>query len=271
MTRLLTICLLLMGTFCMAQEVQVMTFNIRYDNPDDPVTWDERKKEVSRAMFFHDIIGIQEGLQHQVDYLDEQLVFHDWVGVGRDDGERGGEHTAIFYNRMTFSLLHSETIWLSPWPKAAGSVGWDADLPRTATIAIFKHNESGKTVRVINTHLDHEGVQSRICASHILRGYAALATEDHVVILGDFNADPDSKAYEMMNAEPFSDSYVSSALRCREDFTTYSTFNPSVSILLRIDHIFVNTHRVNWICADEYIINEHYISDHLPVFISLDL
>lgn len=271
MHQLLTAIFLFVSMSIFGQEVQVMTFNIRYDNPNDPITWEERRDEVAQAMFFHDLIGVQEALKHQVEYIDERLPLHDWVGVGRDDGESSGEFAAIFYNTATFTLIHAETIWLSPWMHSVGSVGWDAQLPRTATIALFKHNASGKTLRVINTHFSHVGDDARIYAAHLLRGFVGLATQDRVVILGDFNADPDSEPYAVLSAPPLADAYEAASLRCRQDFTTYGSFDPHASIMLRIDHIFSNADRVNWICAEEYIKYGFYISDHLPVFMTFNM
>ena len=46
-----------------------MTFNIRYDNPEDNDNWWEHRKLSILKMFnFYspEIIGIQEGLNHQV-------------------------------------------------------------------------------------------------------------------------------------------------------------------------------------------------------------
>ena len=46
--------------------------------------------------FSPDIFGIQEGLIHQVEFLDLKLHDHKYVGVGRDDGNMKGEYCAIF-------------------------------------------------------------------------------------------------------------------------------------------------------------------------------
>lgn len=266
------VAMLLLSSWCaQGQEVQVMTFNIRYDHPGDPLVWDDRKFEVAQSMFFHDIIGIQEGLKHQVEFIDNQLPLHEWYGVGRDDGKEGGEYAAVFYNTQKFDFVHGETIWLSPHPQMIGSVGWDAVLPRTASIVILMHRSSGKTLRIINTHFSHLGDEARLFSAWLLRGYASLATEDHVIIMGDFNDTPDTPSYKVLASEPYTDSYFKSGLRCRQDFTTYSTFYPDESYLWRIDHIFTNLDRVNWICAEETIKWGYYISDHLPLFISFDL
>ena len=50
-------------------EWTVSTFNIRYDNPNDPLVWDERKGEVINAIAFYDIVGFQEVLPNQLEDL----------------------------------------------------------------------------------------------------------------------------------------------------------------------------------------------------------
>ncbi|MCK5838690.1 MAG: hypothetical protein KAG99_02525 [Bacteroidales bacterium] len=90
------------------QKVKLISYNIRYDNPDDGENrWDLRKSFLTNQLKFYepDIFGIQEGLFHQVNYLDSSLASYNWVGVGRDDEKKGGEFCAIFYNTQTFSLI----------------------------------------------------------------------------------------------------------------------------------------------------------------------
>ncbi|MEJ2617491.1 MAG: hypothetical protein P8Z35_21235 [Ignavibacteriaceae bacterium] len=53
-------------------ELKVMTFNIRYDNPDDGENaWHVRKQYIPEIIKKNkvDFLGIQEGLKNQVDYL----------------------------------------------------------------------------------------------------------------------------------------------------------------------------------------------------------
>ena len=97
-------------------EMAVVTFNIRYDNPADPLIWDKRKDKVAGAVSYFDLLGFQEALPNQLDDLVERLPEHDHYGVGRDDGKSGGEHCPIFWRRSRYELLHAETKWLSATP-----------------------------------------------------------------------------------------------------------------------------------------------------------
>ena len=91
---LLSCCVLDAGS----QSILVMSYNIRYDNPNDGKnSWSLRKewlcKQISKVN--PGIFCIQEGLPHQVDYLDSAMSGFSHIGVGREDGVRKGEFSAV--------------------------------------------------------------------------------------------------------------------------------------------------------------------------------
>ena len=54
-----------------------MTYNIRYDNPrDSSNSWRYRKEYLLNQLKYYkpDLIGTQEGLKHQVKWLDENKM-----------------------------------------------------------------------------------------------------------------------------------------------------------------------------------------------------
>ena len=63
-----------------------------------------------------DIFGTQEGKFHQVEELKNKLRGYDYIGVGRDDGIKRGEFTAIYYKTDRFELLDEGNFWLSSTP-----------------------------------------------------------------------------------------------------------------------------------------------------------
>ena len=127
-----------------SQTIKVVTYNIRYDNLGDGENrWAIRKDFLANQMKFcePDVLGIQEGLSHQVNYLDSSLVNYSYVGVGRDDGETKGEYSAIFFNDKRFQLIDNSTFWLSGTPEKP-SVGWDAAMERICTYALLKDQQT---------------------------------------------------------------------------------------------------------------------------------
>lgn len=81
-----------------------MTFNIRYDNPEDGQDrWDKRKEKLCRMLLNEKpcILGIQEAKLQQRQYMTEKLKgLYNYVGVARDLGE--DEEVGIFYQGCKF-------------------------------------------------------------------------------------------------------------------------------------------------------------------------
>ena len=108
-------------------EFNVATYNLRLNTPDDgPNAWPLRKGAVRELIRYHeiDLLGTQEGFIGQIEDLLAMPGFA-YVGVGRDDGRRGGEHSAILYRTARFALLDHGDFWLSETPDVPGK-GWDA-------------------------------------------------------------------------------------------------------------------------------------------------
>ena len=106
------------------EPVNVMSFNIRYDNPEDSLdNWRYRKDRVANAIHFYDvdILGTQEVLHNQLEDLKLRLPEYGVVGVGREDGKEKGEYSALWYKKDRFNVLDSGYFWLSETPEVAGS------------------------------------------------------------------------------------------------------------------------------------------------------
>ena len=141
------------------------SYNLRNANSADSLQgdgWGNRCPIIAGLVQFHefDIFGTQEGLRHQLDSLKTSLPKYDYIGVGRNDGKKEGEHAAIFYRIDKFELLEHGDFWLSETPEKP-SVGWDAVLPRICTWGHFKYKETGFEFLFFNLHMDHIGKQAR--------------------------------------------------------------------------------------------------------------
>jgi endonuclease/exonuclease/phosphatase family metal-dependent hydrolase len=152
--------------------LRVMTFNIRYASaPDGDNSWDKRKSlllDVIRK-FNPDLLGTQEVLASQADFLSRELEGYALVGVGRDDGQRKGEFSSLLYKTARFEARDSGTFWLSESPEVAGSKSWDSSLPRITTWARLRDKDTRGELLFLNTHWDHRGKQARIEAGRIIR------------------------------------------------------------------------------------------------------
>ncbi len=76
---------------------------------------------------FHDpdIFGLQEALYEQITDIHKNLPEYEWFGVGRDDGEKEGEFSPIFFKKSKFILIEKGNFWLSEDCDKPG-LGWDA-------------------------------------------------------------------------------------------------------------------------------------------------
>jgi endonuclease/exonuclease/phosphatase family metal-dependent hydrolase len=179
-----------------------MSYNIRYGTAQDGENhWDKRREfliETIRA-FNPDLLGTQETLGFQRDYLAERLAGYDALGVGRDDGADKGEMTALYYRRDRFEKLDGGHFWLSETPDKPGSKSWDTSLTRMATWVRLRDRRQprAKPLVFFNTHFDHRGEQARLESARLLRrrAAAAIAAGDRVIVTGDFNAGEDSAPY----------------------------------------------------------------------------
>ncbi len=251
---------------------KVMSFNIRYANEGDGKhAWKHRKERVANLIQFYavDLLGMQEALYEQVQYLEDQLTDFDWYGVGRDDGQLAGEFSPIFYRKEAFTLLDKGTFWLSETPEKP-SKGWDADIVRLVTWVKLKDKNGGQEFYYFNTHFDHRGVKAREeSAKLIQQKVKEIAGDLPVILTGDFNSTPDSKPYETLTQvnSGLSDAMEVSQLPHYGAIQSFSGFEVTPEMPGgRIDYVFVNEKvKVirHGILTDAR--SGAYASDHLPV------
>lgn len=255
-------------------QTSVMSFNIRYDNPNDDLNWwGYRKSEVAKMINYYspEIIGIQEGLDNQVKYLDSSLVDYDYIGVGRDDGKSNGEYAAIFYKKKKFKLLNTKTYWLSETPDSI-SVGWDASMERIVTFGEFLDIKKGDTMYIFNCHFDHIGkLAQNKSAELILKIIQEKGLEDSkVIVMGDLNCEPHEKPIETLRIT-LKDAYNISQSKSYGPIGTYNAFDLTNLIVKRIDYIFIkNIDVLKYVNIDDRRTNNWYLSDHLPVLVKIE-
>ena len=252
------------------QNINVMTFNIRFDNPRDSLNaWPNRASIVADFIIEQDpdLLGMQEVLWHQYEYLDSALAGYESVAAGRDDGQRRGEACPVFYRHDRFTELGSGTFWLSATPDIPGSVGWGAALTRIATWVRLYDKTVSDTICYFNTHFDHISDSARVMSSGVLLDRVReIAGDNNFVITGDFNALPGSLAITRMKEGGFAiDTYLISETPPAGESYTFNGWR-EVQGEGRIDYIFVragmkaHSHHT-WRVIKDGI----FISDHWPV------
>jgi len=253
--------LLLITTFSNAadqapggQALRVMSFNIRYANPDDGENiWDRRKDFLAETIkaFGPDLLGTQETEGHQRDDLLTRLDGYEVLAAGRNDGRESGEMMALFYRKDRFEKLAGGHFWLSETPDVPGSKGWDTSLPRMTTWIKLKDraDPESKPIAFFNTHFDHRGKLARIESARLLRKKIdELGADCRVVVTGDFNSREGSEPYQVLfRAEPASSRQIADTYRAThpeskpEEEGTTSGFRADSRSTSRIDWIGVST------------------------------
>ncbi|MEN9944039.1 MAG: hypothetical protein RLZZ91_2040, partial [Bacteroidota bacterium] len=259
-------------------KLKVLSFNIRYNNPNDGVnSWPNRSENVRNFLVNEqpDICGFQEVLHNEV--LEVETFFYNItnkkllykrVGVGREDGETKGEYSPIYFNSNRFSLIKSKTVWLSETPTKP-SKGWDAACERIATFALLFDLKTTDTLLVVNAHWDHEGVRARQeSAKLILKEIEAFSSIQNIIFMGDFNCTPEDPALKKIRAA-FSDAGIG----IYSKVGTFNHFeraaNPQAP---RIDYVFYKLKNFGFSSykVGNTNVTEPLLSDHFPVVVEFE-
>ncbi|HEX3008593.1 MAG TPA: endonuclease/exonuclease/phosphatase family protein [Bacteroidales bacterium] len=270
----LIISMCIFGILSNAQILKVATYNLRNDNLGDSLNkWTDRCPVIADLISFYDfdIFGTQEGLINQLTDLKTKLSDYNYIGVGRDDGASGGEHSAIFYHVKRFKLLDKGDFWLSAVSDKPNK-GWDADCKRICSWGKFEDLRSRKVFYFFNVHFDHRGKQARIESVKLMKEkIETIAGKSAVILTGDFNFNENNENYNQMQADgKLKDAYLSSPVRFAPQAST-NDFNVNSKQKGRIDHIFLTSDfQVKRYAILSHIYNGKFPSDHFPVCIETE-
>lgn len=187
------------------ESIKIMSYNIRVSTVNDGTNSWQYRYPASAMMIDDqrpDIVGLQEAMYDQVNYLKQALADnYKVIGVARDDGAQKGEHMTFLYNKKTVAVKKWGTFWLSDTPDKK-STGWDSAYPRTATWALVKDKRSGHQFIYINTHIDHVGKEAQTKGVALIIDKLAEINPKGlpVAITGDFNMEVDNPALDSIKA-----------------------------------------------------------------------
>ena len=232
--------------FAQAQTVKVLTYNIHHGNPPgfkDSIDLAAIAKVIKQSKA--DIIAIQEvdnnvsrsDFENQAEVLAE-LTGLEYLFTKSIPLEEGAYGTAI----LTKYKIKSKRRYDLPMPVKSEN--------RTLTIVDIELKK-GKMFSLANTHLDLKE-QNRLEQVRFINEVAELYNRP-LILVGDLNAKPDSKAIQILEEEF---TYPKLGL------ATYPNLNPSQEI----DYIMVGQYRkVKW---KKYKVLSKYNqeSDHLPLY-----
>ena len=263
---------LLFVAFCFAagayaqssNSLSVVSFNIRNSAANDGFNaWDFRKGAIITMIntIKPDILGVQEALSDQIQYFDQFANQYGRVGVGRDDGKKAGEFSAIYYLKERFTVVDTGNFWLSPTPYLP-SKGWDAACIRIVTWVQLREKSTEKELFVFNTHFDHVGVEARKESAKLLLAQIKQITHNMEVttfITGDFNTQTCDPLFDELKE------MMPSAREKAPETDDRGTYHEYGEMSEMIDHIFYTkaTPLSFKVLTESFGIA--YISDHYPV------
>lgn len=257
--------------------LDVMTFNIRTAaGRDGDNAWPRRRallvETIERSA--PDVIGMQEALGEQIDYLDGMLPDYRWIGIDR--GLNGGlglsEATPIFYRHADLSPIESGNFWLTSTPDTPPQRRVEGRRRRgggrIVTWARLYHRATGRDIYVFNTHFTLRRGQSQLdSADLILARVATLPPGSATVVMGDFNNDAEeSDTWRAATAEGLRDAWTEAEARVGP-IATYGGFGPpDEAPAERVDWILVGG-PITVQQAETVVHNDRgrYPSDHYPV------
>jgi len=269
----------------MSRVIRVMSFNVRYGTAEDgPDSWSHRCGLVrdTIAQAAPHVLGTQEALDFQVDYLQQQLDGYQVVGVGREDGARRGEFAAVFFRTERFTLADHGHFWLSETPDVPGSRRWAASQTRTLTWCCLEDRmlaepEVAPTFMVFNTHFDPRSERARIESAALLRNRVEQSARVFpVIVTGDFNATEDKAVYGTLlrgdgSGLKLIDAYRAVYPRHDGEELTRHDFQPDCRGS-RIDWILHSPHfKAKQAAILRNMFNGRYPSDHYAVTATLQM
>lgn len=254
--------------------VDVMTFNIRNGKANDGVNdWRNRRDLLVGVVSAHggDIVALQEAFDFQADYIDAKLPQYDIYYVGRDDGVKAGESSAILYRGDKYTLADSGTFWFSDTPSKP-STHWGNKYLRICSWVRLVNKADGKGIYVYNLHLDHISQYSREKSTKLLaRRISQRTVKDPYIVMGDFNMPMDNPGMKYLQKVGVDTPYP----RLVSAWDTVHPKGPGLrtghgfkggAAGSAIDHILVEEGAtVLKADVDQRKIDGHWPSDHYPV------
>lgn len=242
-------------------DLEVMSFNIQQPFG---TAWEQRRDIAATLLSQEkpDIVGTQEAVAEQRNYLIGKLPGYAWFGLGRDGGDNG-EGCWIFYMKERFSLdsAHSGNFWLSDTPESPSRFG--GAYNRICTYVRLIEKATGRGFYIFNAHLYTQDLAAyRMQSARMIADAMALRTlsKDPVLATGDFNSPEEDAVTKWFkdgtdNPIPLRDSY--------RDFDP--TGKVTTGFGTKFDYIYVEDKPEYQTLRAWVITNPSGASDHMPI------
>jgi endonuclease/exonuclease/phosphatase family metal-dependent hydrolase len=272
----------------MISTLRIMTFNIRGSShiEDGRNAWKHRAPlnvhTIQRCGT--DVISFQELQKGNLETYKEQLPEYEYLLGPKTGCHVFYEYNAIFWRSSRFILLDSGRFWLSRTPDRYSS-SWQAKCVRAATWAKLRCLDTYVEFLLVNTHLDHVSELARVEGCKLILSRITQLC-DHpipVILTGDFNCNPGTAPYRLLQEHSFIDTYLATGHVDDENSNTHHAYGWTQPALFgghRDD-----TWRIDWLLlwddagrlqptSCEIVRDQEppvYPSDHYPVVVTLEI
>jgi endonuclease/exonuclease/phosphatase family metal-dependent hydrolase len=251
-----------------------MTFNIRFENEEDESNaWVHRRDLVAELIrkYQPSILGTQEGMIHQLHYLQEQLPEY-VIHAPNRVSDTTAQYPTLYFRKQELDVLEGDEFWLSKTPRAHRSKNWDSAFPRMMSYARVRPKGLQNPVWIAVTHLDHVGETARYEQARIIARWLNDIRAP-VILMGDFNDRPESNVHRLLTS-------VDTGLR---DTWQVLGYEEGLSSFTHHDfHGVPRKTRMDWILVTSglrvtgaQIVRDHrgnsYPSDHFPYMADLEV
>ena len=183
-----------------SSQTRVATWNVRFDNADDPES--ERQEHIESVIQIissiqPDIACVQEAVTisgysivHSnpfISAMKDSLVEYGWIApIG---GAQLTDSNPILYRKDRYLPIKQGIFWFSSTPEVPDSHDWGNAIPRYCVWAKFCDITSGGYLFVANIHLDPVFLgANRLAADALLAFLDAEQFDLPIIICGDFNS-----------------------------------------------------------------------------------
>ena len=274
-----------------AADLRVMSFNVRVGSADQntPNDWDLRKDYVVQTVenYNPDLLGLQEDLLYQGNYIRAGLAGYSKFGRGAD-ADGSGEQVSVLYKTSRFTPVRQGNFWLSPTPGTAGSEFANAEFPRIVNWLELRDNaNSGLNFVIMNTHWEHGGSdlkeEVRLKSAALMRSKMTdIAPNLPMIFTGDFNADEGSDPYRRMTSrDDFVETPTDETRFLTDTYRNKNSDSATVGTALGFDGVGTSG-RIDWILHNDTSFDtieahidrtsfidgtgaKHFPSDHFPI------
>ncbi|MBO4380687.1 MAG: endonuclease/exonuclease/phosphatase family protein [Clostridia bacterium] len=254
-------------------EITVMSINVRgYTSADKfRKSWFYRAK-LQRYLIEEaepDIIGFQEATNPTIWYNERHLVGYTFVEK-QMNFEDNDSNLFLAYRTDRFEKQEEGYFWLSETPDTP-SKSWDTACVRYAAYVKLKDNRTGKTLVVLDTHLDHVSSAARANGMQVILDKTEHLNADNLIIMGDMNSSYGGAAYKKAISAGLLDASEVAAKTYHGKGSTYHNWGEYLDGV-PIDFFFVSPA----ITVNEYYVFDKtfdgvYPSDHFPIVMKIEL